>query len=248
MHKLTLAVCPHDTAENPERWFLFAQFLSRHLDEARIEFRPVDGFAAFRETMPAADLVYANPQDGHELCTHYGYRLLARPGNRFDEVVIIGDWEAPEAGLAAIHGSTVATVPELLPTCQALAQLAEIGARPAAFLPCDSWLAVVNSVARGQAPFGFVYRDFFDGLGRFSQRMVRVVDRGDTQVLQHAIVLSPAAEPHRRAFSALLGRMHEDEQGRECLDALSISRWETPREAMLEHVGQLRAGCRLESA
>ncbi len=245
MERLQLIVCPHDTADDPERWFVFTQYLNQRLEGVRIGFGPVDGFDAFRERMARTDLVYANPQDAHRLSVDHGHRLLMSPSNLFDEVVIVASPNQDADSLAAIDGQTVATVPELLPTCQALASLRAAGVRPAALHPCDSWLSVMNAVARRQAPFGFVYRDYFDRLGHFSRRMVRVLQRGDTRSARHALLTGTRAAPWNEPLGRLLAGMHEDPAGRRCLDSLGIASWEPPHPTTLERIDELRASCRL---
>ncbi len=244
MDRWTLAVCPHDTADNPERWFLFAQYLNQRLRGVRIGFQPVDGFADFRAMMLHAELVYANPQDSHLLCTGHGFQPLMRPTNLFDEVVIIASPELDNASLEDIAGRGVASVPTMLPTCQALARLSDAaGVRPAAIYPCDSWLGVMNAVHRGRAPYGFVYRDFFDGLGVVSQRMVRVVEKTDTRSIQHTFVVGGKGRAQRRAIGDVLSSMHEDEQGRERLRALSMTRLASVDDAALERISMVRTHC-----
>ncbi len=245
MERLTLAVCPHDTASNPERWFLFTQYLNQRLQGVRVGFEPVDGFADFRDLMLRADLVYANPQDSHVLCTEHGFQPLARPSNLFDEVVIIADPELGEVSLRDIAGQMVASVPTMLPTCQALARLSDAaGVRPAAIRACDSWLGVMNAVRRGRTPYGFVYRDYFDGLGMMSQRMVRVVEKTDTRSIQHTFVIGGSqGRLYRRGIAALLSSMHEDGQGRERLQALSMACLESVDEAALERIATVQAHC-----
>lgn len=244
MDRWTLAVCPHDTADNPERWFLFAQYLNQRLQGVRIGFQPVDGFAEFRALMRHADLVYANPQDSHALCTQYAFQPLMRPSNLFDEVVIIANAELGDASLADIAGREVASVPTMLPTCQALARLSDAaGVRPAAIRACDSWLGVMNAVRRGRTPYGFVYRDYFDGLGEMSQRMVRVVEKTDTRSIQHTFVVGGKGRPRRRVIGELLASMHRDEQGRECLRALSMASLTRVDAAALERISLVQAHC-----
>ncbi len=247
MNKLSLMVCPHDTAKRPERWFAFAQYLARKLEEPRVVFSPSLGFEDFHQRMASADLIYANPQDTHHLCRERGYQPIARAANLFDEVVIIANQgmveSAPNLSVAALEGRTVASVPSMLPTCLALERLGARGIRPAAVLARDSWLAVMNAVLRKEAPFGFVYKDFFDGLSRLGKRMMRVLDESDDGCIHHSFVLAPGLEGDCQRIADRLFGMHEDHGGRAVLDALDMTRLVPVHASILDKVTALRAVC-----
>ncbi len=195
MNKLSLMVCPHDTAKRPERWFAFAQYLARKLEEPRVVFSPSLGFEDFHQRMASADLIYANPQDTHHLCRERGYQPIARAANLFDEVVIIANQ------------------------------------------------GMVEAVLRKEAPFGFVYKDFFDGLSRLGKRMMRVLDESDDGCIHHSFVLAPGLEGDCQRIADRLFGMHEDHGGRAVLDALDMTRLVPVHASILDKVTALRAVC-----
>lgn len=56
MSKLTLMVCPHDTAKKPERWFRFVQYLNHHLTvgvhlEISLDFNDMDTDAVGQDVL-----------------------------------------------------------------------------------------------------------------------------------------------------------------------------------------------------
>ena len=62
MDKIDLVVCPHDTARNPERWFLFAQHLGKLCDKI-ISFKSSIDFKEFHEKVLSAKGKYLVLED-----------------------------------------------------------------------------------------------------------------------------------------------------------------------------------------
>ncbi len=243
MKTLRMMVCPHDSASHPERWFELAQYLSRGLHDARVVFEPSLGFDDFHRDMGEADLLYANPQDTFDLHLRDGFLLLARASNLFDEVVIVANGRASEARsgqpLEALKGRPVATVPSMLPTRLALEHLAKVGITPGRILAKDSWLAVMNAVVREEAPFGFVYRDFFAGLRGLSRRMVRLLDQTGDGSIHHSFVLNPCQRDYRDAIAEMLLGMGETAPGRSVLEALGMRSLVAVDQTIISNVGRL---------
>ncbi len=241
---LGLSVCPHDTAKNPDRWFTFAQYLGQQLEATRIRFSPSAGFADYHRRIESADIVYANPQDTFNLCTGHGFHVVARASNLFDEVVIVANSRmsalTPNLSLRSVAGREVASVPSMLPTCLALAKLRMDGVVPARLVGKDSWLAVMNAVARNEVPFGFIYKDYFDGLGRLSRKMVRVLDETNEGSVYHSFLLNPRRESQRGPVTRVLLGMHETPRGKAVLSELGMERLIASDEAILGRVTELR--------
>ncbi len=242
---LSLSVCPHDTARHPERWFTFAQYLGRQLEDTRIRFSPSTGFADYHRGIESADLVYANPQDTFNLCTWHGFRALARASNLFDEAVIIANTRmlasTSNLSLRSIAGRVVASVPSMLPTCLALARLRARGVMPAKLVVKDSWLAVMNAVSRKEVPFGFIYKDYFDGLGGLSKKMVHLLDESNSGSVHHAFLLNPRHVDREASITRVLLGMHEKPRGERVLSAFGMERLVGADESLSARVMELRS-------
>lgn len=243
MNKMRFMVCPHDTAKNPERWFVFAQYLSRHMEGGGMVFSPSIDFADFHQELSAADVVYANPQDTYNLCKEHDYQLLARPSNLFDEAVIVATESEASHQLSDLESKEVLSVMSMLPTCIALSKLDAEGVQPAGIRNKDSWLAVMNGVRRGEAPYGFIYKDFFDGLNTLSQSAVNIVDTTSDGQAFHSLVVSPRLADKMDQLRSIVMRMHEDEVGAKVLAELGIVEWLPVGDDALERVAALRGHC-----
>lgn len=222
--KLTLMVCPHDTAKKPERWFRFVQYLNHHL-AVGVHLEISLDFNDFRRHLDAADIVYANPADTIQLVKHKGFSCLVRPKNLYDEVVFIAHPDIPNPTLESLQSATIATVNSMLPTKVALQSLKKHGIEPAILRDNASWLGVVNSVAKNDAAFGIVYKDTFDELSQKSKEMVNAFATSDEKVLFHSINISPNAIAYQNEFDRILLEMDADPVGKDVLQELHIEQW-----------------------
>lgn len=222
MQRLEMMVCPHDTAKNPERWFLFAQYLSQHAGRS-VHFEQSLDFAEFQAKMAEADLVYANPQHALKLFDEHGFIPLTRAGNLFDEAVLVTCAEC-EAAAADFHQASVATVPSMLVTQVALKSLARAGIAPQALQPAANWMGVVQALYKGEARFGILYKDFYEGMTKLSRKQVRVVSETAEHSVYHCFMLAPQHADRVDALRGVLLDMADDERGAAILRDLHMDR------------------------
>ncbi len=223
MSILRLMVCPHDTASNPDRWYLFLQYLARRLN-VQLGFEVSLDFADFHANLGQADLVYANPNDTVMLLDQ-GYELVARPANVFDEVVFVASLAIDTPTLESIAGKPLLSVRCMLPTNIALHILKERGIEPAGVIDCESWLSVVGSLWRNEGEFGIVYKDTYNELSGQGKSMVNAFETSNQQVAFHSLVVGREALPLRDDIRRAVLDMHTDDQGKEVLQALHFSQW-----------------------
>ncbi|MGK0674718.1 MAG: PhnD/SsuA/transferrin family substrate-binding protein [Halothiobacillaceae bacterium] len=222
MQRLDMKVCPHDTAKNPERWFLFAQYLSQRTGHS-VHFEQSLDFAEFQAKMLGADLVYANPQHALKLLDGHGYLPLARASNLFDEAVLVTCAEC-EAAAADFHQASVVTVPSMLVTQVALKALARSGIAPQKLQPAAHWMGVVQALYKGEARFGILYKDFYEGMSRLSRQQVRVVGETAERSVYHCFMLAPRHADQLDALRKVLLEMADNDRGAAILRNLHMDR------------------------
>lgn len=242
MNRLTLMVCPHDTARNPERWFVLAQHLSR-VWERPVHLSPSLDFRDFHEHLTEADLIYANPQDSLRLSAAHGYLPIARAANLFDEVVFVAGADIEEPSLQDLDGEAVASVVTMLPTCLAISRLKGLGVTPSAIFHKESWLAVIHAVYKGQVSFGFVYRDYFDGLNELTRRSVQVIEATDQKEAFHMFLCRPELSGRREAIERDLSALHETTDGARVLEGLGMERVVAVDRTALDFVEEILGYC-----
>ena len=99
---MKLMVCPHDTAKDPDKWFLFAAYLSKKF-QMSIKYCQCMDFAEFHSKMTEADIIYANPQDSLTLVEEYDYIPLVHSTNLYDEIVYIANSEVENQSIMALY-------------------------------------------------------------------------------------------------------------------------------------------------
>lgn len=239
MHKLTLMVCPHDTAKNPDRWFRFVQYLNNHLSiSVRLEIS-LD-FQDFRKNLDEADIVYANPADTIYLLEQKQFYSVVRPLNLYDEVVFIANHEISNPSLDSLQMASIATVNSMLPTKLALKMLKDKGIVPSQLIDRSSWLGVVNSVSKNEASFGIIYKDTYDELSPKTQEMVIPFAASDERIIFHVINISPNAFNYKEELTEILGGMNGNKVGKDVLQELKIEGWQTVRSEEIEKIKELQ--------
>ncbi len=235
MSKLKLMVCPHDTARNPEKWFIFAQHISLKL-RVELSFDIATDFKNFHEKFHEADIIYANPRDTLKLIDDNGYTSLARPDGVYDEVVFIAGNDIEKPSLKSLRGERIATVLSMLPTNIALHLLKKQSVKPGKLLDKDSWLSVMNSVRTSEVNYGFVYKDTYDDLSDLSKSLFSMFHVSRENLAFHSICISPKSADLTDSLTELLTGMDDFDEGREVLKDLAFTRWVSVTEPELQTV------------
>lgn len=235
MSKLKLMVCPHDTAKNPEKWFLFAQHISLKL-RVELSFDIATDFKSFHKNFQSADIIYANPRDTLKLIDDMGYTSLVRPDGIYDEVVFIASNEVSNPTLPSLQGENVATVMSMLPTNIALHLLQKESVTPGHLVDKDSWLSVMNSVRTREVDYGFVYKDTYDDLSDLSKSLFNMFEVSEENLAFHSVSVSPGSIDMRDDLTELLLGMDGFDDGRDVLDRLAFKRWVAVTKAEIEVV------------
>lgn len=244
MQHWNMMVCPHDTAKNPERWFVFAQYLSQRLitDQTALAVRFTQSldFAEFQAGMAAADLVYANPQHALVLAEKHGYLPLARASNLYDEAVCVTCADC-DATLKDMDQSSVVSVTSMLVTQVALKALARQAVAPAQLQPAATWMAVVQSIYRGEARFGILYKDFYQGMSPLSRKQIKVLAETEEQTVYHSFMLAPQHAMQLECVRDIMLSMSSDARGVDILAELSMQSLVPVGGSDLESIRELRS-------
>ncbi len=244
MQHWNMMVCPHDTAKNPERWFVFAQYLSQHLiaheTAVAVRFTQSLDFAEFQAGMATADLVYANPQHALVLAEKHGYLPLARASNLYDEAVCVTCADC-DATIQDMDQSSVVSVTSMLVTQVALKALARQAVAPAQLQPAATWMAVVQSIYRGEARFGILYKDFYQGMSPLSRKQIKVLAETEEQTVYHSFMLAPQHGTQLERIRDIMLSMSSDARGADILAELSMQSLVPVGGSDLESIRELRS-------
>ena len=210
MDHVKLLVCPHDTATNPDKWYRFAQFLTRSI-EASVQFEKSMDFPEFHKELTTGGLIYANPQDSLVLIKDHDYTPLVRPSNLFDEIVFVANMELENPCLDDLRENNVISVNSMMVTRVGIKYLYEKNIKPASIVSRPSWMAVAKSIFRCEEEYAFLYKDFYLCLNSLSRSGLRNIGETDDGTIHHNILIAPKFLEFAETIMDNLVEMHEQD-------------------------------------
>ncbi len=224
MKSMTMMVCPHDTAGDPIKWFQFAQYLTKYCEASTKYYKCLD-FVEFHTKMSEADLVYANPQDSLELLQKHNFVPVVHSTNLYDEIVFIANNEAKSDSLKVFNGAECLSCNGMMVTRVGIKGLLEQDIKPAKIHSKDNWMAVVKAVSQGEKPYGFVYKDFYDGLNKLSKSLVTKIGETNVHSIFHSVFISPEHIEKKDKVAEILMNAHNEVKGIETLKAVNVEKF-----------------------
>lgn len=221
---MTLMVCPHDTAGDPLKWFQFAQYLTKYCATSTKYYKCLD-FVEFHTKMPEADIIYANPQDSLELLTKFDYVPVVHSSNLYDEIVYIANNDVKNESLEDINQNKCLSCNGMMVTRIGIKGLLEKGLVPKKIYSKDNWMAVVKAVSQGEKSFGFVYKDFYDGLNKLSQSLVTNIGETKEHSIFHSILIKKEHVDKKDKIAEILMNAHNEKKGRVTLADINIEKF-----------------------
>ncbi|WP_457601168.1 PhnD/SsuA/transferrin family substrate-binding protein [Hydrogenivirga sp.] len=220
MH-LKVAVCPHDSTKNKVTWLYFITYLSQRVG-LDLTMEQCFEFECYYRSFPHVDMTYSNPLDALKIHKERGFIPVAGNDN-YDEVVVIANRDA-EPRFEAIDGKEVLCAENQFASYLGMRILNREGIS----YRCgyrSSWQSVLNDVAKGKAPYGLLYKDFWDQLSGLSRSGVVPIYESDERLSSHIIMLVPELSQYRSTILWALEEMPKDEEGAKIMEQLRIDRW-----------------------
>ena len=103
--------------------------------------------------------------------------------------------------------------------------LIEQGIKPKKIHSKDNWMAVVKAVSQGEKPYGFVYKDFYDGLNKLSQGMVTKLGETSEQSIFHSVFIKSEHVDKAQTVTDILLEAHKKVKGNETLKAVNVEKF-----------------------
>lgn len=226
MNSMALMVCPHDTAGNPLKWFQFAYHITKYGHHST-RYYPCLDFTEFHEKMSESDIIYASPQDSLTMLENHHYVPVARPVNLYDEIVFIANHDVANDSLAVLNGSECLSCNSMLVTRVGIKGLLAKGITPKRIYSETNWMAVLKAVSQGKKPYGFVYKDFYDGLSDLSKSMVTKLGETQERSIFHCVLMKNDHQDKSDSIAQILLEMHNDAKGSDVIKDIDIERFIT---------------------
>lgn len=225
MNHIKFMVCPHDTANNPDKWYQLAQYLSKLLS-AGIQFHISLDFPEYHQNLTQGGLIYANPQDSLRLIKEYDYTPVARSSNLFDEIVFIASLAVNNPCLQDMQADQIISVNSMMVTRVGIKHLIDREILPVRILPRTTWMAVVKAIYREEFKFGMVYKDFYEGLNSLTKRGFITLDQTRGGTIFHSLLVSSKYKEMAEDIQLCLVAMeNQNERAQKVLQELSIERF-----------------------
>lgn len=195
---LQMTVSPDFAPDKIGGWYVFATWLQRRLD-AHIHLELFDSFEAQRKAIEDGkiDLIYANPYDAAMLVRERGFRGVAAPLGRQDEVVVAA---AAEGSIQCIEdlqpGARVAIVddPEVNLIGKILLEPADLSRDNVEWIRSSTYTTVAKQLLQGKADVGFFLKESYQTLSNLTRRQLRVLVTSEISVIRHMLLVGPKAE------------------------------------------------------
>lgn len=170
-------------------------------------------------------LIYANPFDATRLIREQGYRAIAKPMGKSDEMVIVTAKNSPIKSLSDLQkGTTVAMADnrDVKLIGLRLLEAVDLGEDDLNFRITDTYQAAARAVMTGQAEVGFFIAEVFHGLSKLTKSQLNVLIESDISTLSH-IILVKDDFGQADAIKSVLLSLDNDDDGRAALRELGMT-------------------------
>lgn len=170
-------------------------------------------------------LIYANPFDAAKMIREQGYRAIARPAGKHDEMVIAsaanGDIQTLEDLKA---GATIAMADnrDVKLIGMRLLEAVDLTESDVIFDIVETYQAAARSVIQQKAQAAFFIAEVFDTLSNLTKSQLNVLIKSDIATLSHVILVKDDFE-HTDALQNVLLSLSEDSDGQAVLRELGMA-------------------------
>ncbi len=225
-----MTVSPDFSPQHIAGWYIFNTWLQKTL-QADIHLELYDDFDSQRRSIrdDAVDIIYANPFDASMLIREKGFRALARPLGKVDEVVIAVPADSPAQRVEDLQpGTRLAFTddPNVHLVGMILLEPAGLHRGNLHMDVVDSYAVAAKRLLRGEAEAGIFLKEAFDSLSNLTRRGLKPVVESQVGDIFHALLVGPRLNEQSETIRSLLLSMPETPQGRSVLEALGFAGWE----------------------
>ncbi len=182
-------------------------------------------------------LIYANPFDAATLIREKGYRAIARPVGKSDEMVIATAANSDINSLEDITKNMTAAMADnrdVKLIGLRLLEAVDIEESDLNWEVTETYQAAARQVIKGEAQVGLFLAEIFHGLSRLTKTQLSVLIESDLAAISHVLLIKEGmAEEH--TLSQAIVTLHQDSDGKEALLELGMPQG---FEAMSEEDGE----------
>lgn len=169
-------------------------------------------------------VVYANPFDAAKMIREQGYRVIARPVGKFDEMVIASKAGGEITSLEDLkQGATIAMADnrDVKLIGMRLLEAVDLGENDVKFEIVETYQAAARLLIQGKAQAAFFIAEVFETLSGLTKSQLNVLIQSNIATISH-VVLAKEGFEHTQAVTDVLLNLNQDADGKAVLDELGM--------------------------
>ena len=169
-------------------------------------------------------VIYANPFDAATLIREQGYRAVARPIGKSDEMVIAAAANSDINSLEDIKaGATVAMADnrDVKLIGLRLLEAVDIAEADLNWTVTETYQAAARQVIKGDAQVAFFMAEIFHSFSRLTKAQLSVLIESDLADISHVLLIKDGFTDTDILMDAILN-LHNDDDGKEALAGLGM--------------------------
>ena len=169
-------------------------------------------------------VIYANPFDAATLIREQGYRAVARPIGKSDEMVIAASSNSDINALEDLaHGATIAMADnrDVKLIGLRLLEAVDLAETDLSWSVTETYQAAARQVIKGDAQAAFFLAEIFHSFSRLTKAQLSVLIESDLADISHVLLIKEGFPDTDILMNAILN-LHNDDDGKEALAELGM--------------------------
>ncbi|WP_315043204.1 PhnD/SsuA/transferrin family substrate-binding protein [Faucicola mancuniensis] len=236
--KLNLLIAPDFAPERFAGWHMLNTLLQKRADlHIHLETPASAQEQSEQIANKNIEIIYANPFDAATMIREQGYRAVARPKGKADEMVIATKAEGQYKNLEDVKsGAKVAMADnrDVKLIGLRLLEAVDLTESDLSWHTTETYQAAAREVIKGDADVGFFLSEVYHSLSRLTLSQLHVLIESDLSDITHVVLVKEDFAESQKFVDALLA-LTDSNDGKEVLQELGIT---DGFEAMSEEDGE----------
>ena len=220
-----MLIAPDFSPERFAGWHMFNTLIQKRAN-LNMHLNIPDSQAEQQGIISQGDIqvIYANPFDAATLIREQGYRAVARPIGKSDEMVIAAAANSDINSLEDIKaGATVAMADnrDVKLIGLRLLEAVDIAEADLNWTVTETYQAAARQVIKGDAQVAFFMADIFHSFSRLTKAQLSVLIESDLADISHVLLIKDGFPDTDILMDAILN-LHNDDDGKEALAELGM--------------------------
>ncbi|WP_201509014.1 PhnD/SsuA/transferrin family substrate-binding protein [Psychrobacter alimentarius] len=220
-----MLIAPDFSPERFAGWHMFNTLIQKRAN-LNMHLNIPASHAEQTQIIEAGDIqiIYANPFDAATLIREQGYRAIARPIGKSDEMVIASAANSDISRLEDIQaGATIAMADNRDVKLIGLRLLEAVDLEEAdlSWDITETYQAAARKVIKGEAQAAFFLAEIFHSFSRLTKAQLSILIESDLADISHVLLIKEGF-PDTQIFIDAILNLHNDDDGKEALSELGM--------------------------